>query len=247
MEASLNFNYADPEEAVGEYSFSKYNYTLDVDANGEVSMGDVQTLYAKMEQDLSNNHKSGEEEVIIFSDVAVDSLVGNTAYLSGTNGYSSGIARTYAPFSDDWIWGTLGGSLVGNCDQDDFSSDGSNELEWRLNNPLPVPTEQIFYIDLVTEEATGFDFEDSNGDYRLYVGWDYPQDNCLSIDTLTYYLNQSDDIIYTNKTSGGLRPANKSFVRLTIDDSFYYKNSWNYHLHAYFVTYGTPTQAPPPN
>jgi hypothetical protein len=140
LEASLNFNYADPEEAVGKYSFSKYNYTLDVDANGEVLLSDAQTLYATMEQDLSNNHKSGEEEVIIFSDVAVDSIDGMTAYMSGTNGYSSGIARHYTPFDDDWVWGTLGGSLVGNCDQDDFSSDGSNELEWRLNNPLPVPT-----------------------------------------------------------------------------------------------------------
>ena len=40
MEASLNYTYADPEEAIGVYSFSKSNYTLEVDANGEVTMGD---------------------------------------------------------------------------------------------------------------------------------------------------------------------------------------------------------------
>ncbi len=175
MEASLNYNYADPEEAVGEYSFNKSNYTIEVDADGEVSMADVQTVYTLMEQDLGNSFKSGDETVVIFSDVALDSVIGGTAYLSGTNGYSSGIARNYTPIDDDWYWGTLGqeygNPLLGNCTGTDTTSDASDELQWRLNNPMPVPTEQIFYIDLVTEEATGYDFGD-----RLYLGWDYPDD-----------------------------------------------------------------------
>jgi len=250
LEASLNYNYADPEEAVGEYSFSKSNYTIEVDANNEVLFSDVQTVYSQMEQDLGNSFKSGDETVVIFSDVALDSVMGGTAYLSGTNGFSSGIARNYVPIDDDWIWGTLGqeygNPLLGNCSGTDTTSDASDELQWRLNNPMPVPTEQIFYINLVTEEATGFDFE-VGGDPRLYVGWDYPADNCLTIDTLTYYLNQSDDIIYTYKTNGGLRPANKSFVRLIIFDDVVVGEGYAEHFHYYEVTYGTPTTIPPWN
>lgn len=174
IEASLNYNYADPEEAVGEYSFSKSSYLLEVDANGEVSMGDVQSVYALMEQDLGNDLKSGNDEVIIFSDVALDSISGGTAYLSGTNGYSSGIARSYTPIDDNWYWGTLGqeygNPLLGNCAGTDTTSDASDELQWRLNNPMPVPTQQIFYIDLVIEETFGDDFTDSNGYPRLYEG-----------------------------------------------------------------------------
>jgi hypothetical protein len=246
MEASLNYTYADPEEAIGEYSFIKSNYTLEVDANGVVSMSEVQAVYSLMEQDLGNDLKSGNDEVIIFSDVALDSISGGTAYLSGTNGYSSGIARSYTPIDDNWYWGTLGqeygNPLLGNCAGTDTTSDASDELQWRLNNPMPVPTQQIFYIDLVTEDATGFDFDD-----RLYIGWDYPADNCLTIDTLTYYLNQSDDIIYTYKTNGGLRPANKSFVRLIIFDDVVVGEGYAEHIHYYEVTYGTPTTIPPRN
>jgi hypothetical protein len=252
MEASLNYTYADPEEAIGEYSFIKSNYTLEVDANGVVSMSEVQAVYSLMEQDLGNDLKSGNDEVIIFSDVALDSISGGTAYLSGTNGYSSGIARSYTPIDDNWYWGTLGqeygNPLLGNCAGTDTTSDASDELQWRLNNPMPVPTQQIFYIDLVTEEAIGDDFLDSNYEPRLYMGWDYPEDNCLTITMLTDYLNESDDIIYTYQSSGGLRPANKDFVRVYIADWLLLGSPYGgRHIHHYDVTYGTPTNVPPPN
>ena len=79
MEASLNFNYADPQEAEGEYSITTHTYTLAVDESGEVLMSDVQTLYDQMEDDLGNNQKSSGDETLVFSDVAVDSIIGGTA------------------------------------------------------------------------------------------------------------------------------------------------------------------------
>ena len=123
-------------------------------------------------------------------------------------------------------------------------SDGSNELQKRLNNPLLVPGEQIYFTDLITLWVTGFDFTDENSDPRLYIGWDYPVNNCLTNDTLTYYLWQSDDIIYTYQYLGGLRPLNKSFVRLEILDDVVVSGG-GFNFHQYLVTYGIPTLVPP--
>jgi len=244
MEASLNYNYADPGEAVGEYTFSKSNYILEVDANGEVSMGDVQQLYADMEQDLGNNYKSGDDTVVIFSDVALDSIAGGTAYLSGTNGYSSGIARNYTPIDDDWIWGTLTDSLAGNCDQDDMTSDGSNELEWRLNNPLPTSPVPIYgYTDIVKIEIDG-----TQGAYsdRLYIDFTGDDDACLSISDLTYYLGESDEIIYTYQgQNDGIRPIGKDLINVVITDDV--SPGLSTYLHRYAVRYGIPLLVPPPN
>jgi hypothetical protein len=244
IEASLNYNYADPEEAVGEYSFSKSNYTLEVDANGEVSMGDAQSVYALMEQDLGNNFKSGDETVVIFSDVALDSITGGTAYLSGTNGYSSGIARHYTPIDDDWIWGTLTGSLAGNCDQDDMTSDGSNELEWRLNNPLPVSQVPIYgFTDIVRVDVSGLSPSYSE---RLYVDFSGDVDACLTISDLTLYLEESDDIIYTYQGQGGIRPSGKDLISVMIIDDLIPDGNSTY-FHNYGVRYGIPLLVPPPN
>jgi len=256
MEASLNYNYAISDSSAANLLVKKSFYTIDVNAGQMVSMDDVTTVYGQMDDTLNIQYNGITNTVkhVAFADVNMDSVVGTTGYLSVTTGFGVDLPRTYVPFAedDDWIWGTLmeeyGEPPAGKCDGTEVGvSDGSDELQWRLNNPMPVPTQQIFYTDLVTLETTGFDFTDENVNARLYVGWDYPQQNCLTNDTLTYYLNQSDDIIYTYDYDGGLRPPDKDFVRVKIIDDLLYRSSGNYYLHYYFVTYGKPCQAPPPN
>ncbi len=252
MEASLNYNYAISDSSAANLLVKKSFYSITVDANQMVLMDDVTTVYWQMDDTLNIQYNGIANPVkhVVFSDVTMDSVVGTTGYLSVATGFGLDLPRNYVPFAedDDWIWGTLGGPLAGKCDGTEVGvSDGSNELQWRLNNPMPVSGEQIFYTDLETLWTNGWDFLDSNGNERLYVGWDYPEDNCLTNDLLTYYLQQSDDIIYTYDYDGGLRPPGKDFVRLEIIDdlAFNENQSWFYHL--YLVTYGIPTQAPPPN
>jgi len=73
---------------------------------------------------------------------------------------------------------------------------------------------------------------------RLYVGWDYPEDNCLTNDTLTYYLIQSHEII--NDYNEGLRPPGKNFVSVYIIDDLAFNQDHGWHYHLYQVTYGIP-------
>ena len=252
MEATLNYDYADPDSASALFVTRKSVYTLDIDANEFATLSDVQTVYDLMEDTLEMQFLDliNTVKIIVMCDVSIDSTDANNAYLTLTNGFGLDLATQYDPFDedDDWIWGTISGPLVGKCDGSDSTSDGSNELQKRLNNPLLVPGEQIFYTDIIALEATGEDFLDENGAPRLYMGWNYPQHNCLNNDTLTYYLWQSDEIIHTYSSEGGLRPANKSFVSLEIIDSFNYKSgSNNQYLHYYDVIYGKPTTVPPGN
>lgn len=155
------------------------------------------------------------------------------------------------PFNedDDWYWGTLGQELgnppLGKCDGTQVGvSDGSDELQWRLNNPATQQTQPIyFFTDLVMLEATGFEWD--NGAPMLYVGWDYPEDNCLTNDTLTYFLLQSHDIINTYDDEGGLRPPGKSFAGVEIMDDLVLIPNDGIHYHKYEVTYGIPSLIPP--
>jgi hypothetical protein len=179
----------------------------------------------------------------VFSDVQLDEVDGNTAQLTVNNGYGSGlILGLYDPFydDDDWIWGTLGGPLAGKCDGTEVGvSDGSNELQYRLNHPAALPA-NVGYTDLVTIPADGWDFEDADGNPRIFIGWDYPNDECLTNDTLTYFLIEADDIIKTYDTNGGLRPPNKSFVRIEILDELVMSSNYSWHIHQYWATYGIP-------
>lgn len=250
IEALQNYTLAYPDSAAKDSKVIKTTYTVPVDANGMILMTDVQVVYDLLETDLITSLDLIESEVkyIRFSDVALDSIIGGTAYMSITAGFGfNWLMNTYWCFGadDDWIWGTLsedyGVPPLGKCDGTQIGvSDGSNELAWRLNNPLVQPAQPLIYTDLVTLSADGFYFEDA-GVARIFVGWDYPTDECLTNDTLTYFLIQADDIINTYDYEGGLRPANKSFINIEIKDRLAMYDFSGWHYHEYLVTYGIPT------
>ncbi len=248
MEALQNYEYANPTEATKEFDVAKSSYTLDVDANGMVLMSDVQAVYAQMEDTLAYKLEQipSDEKVVHFADVSLDSIEGNTAYLSTTLGFGySWLLNRYWPFntSDNWYWGTLGQEYgdppLGKCDGTQVGvSDGSDELQWRLNNPVVAPVDPFIWTDLETNyDINGFSFPGPNGEPRLYVGWDYPEDNCLTHEMLTNYLLQSHYIM--NDYAEGVRPANKVFASVEIHDWLaLLPNNQGEHFHQYFVTYG---------
>lgn len=256
MEALQNYDYAYPDSSTKEFVHNKSYYTIPVDANNKVLMSDVQVVNGLMEDTLLYQLSQFPEEVkcMKFWDVTTDSIVGRTAFLSAIGGYGRNLTGPYYGFDedDDWFWGTLsqeyGQPPLGKCDGTMVGiSDGSDELQWRLNNPVFQSGNPIyFFTDLVTLETTGFDWDDVGGVYPLYVGWDYPEDNCLSDVMLTDYLMNSDWIINTFDYDDGLRPAGLTFESVYIKDDLLIANPPS-HLHYYFVTYGIPSYIPPPN
>jgi len=253
LEALITNYGAYPDSASQNFVLKVAHFTLAVDANNNAANSDVQALYQRM-IDTINVQLAGinsDVKFLAFSDVQKDSVVGNTAYLTTNNGYGFNlILGIYEPFDDNWIWGTLSNPdappYPGNCDQTDFSSDGSNEIEYRLNHPVVVSSGTA-YTDLETRNTNGQYFLDNNGNPRLY--WDNSMNlyHCMNNQELTDNLINAHDIINTyddiDPNTGeplGLRPHGKDFVRVNIiDDVIVYSNSGAY-LHNYEVTYGIP-------
>jgi len=242
LEALLT-NYGGYPDSIGKnFLLMKAHFTLPVDANNMVTNDAVQALYQQMVDTITAQLAGIDENIkfLKFSDVQQDSVVGSTAYLSTNDGYGTGfILGLYEPFDDDWIWGTIGtpppGPFAGNCSGTDFSSDGSNEIQYRLNHPAVMPY-SVGYTDIETDDMTGWDFEGSNGP-RLYVGTD--PTHCMDINELTDNLINADEIIKT-PAPNGLKPAGKSFISVEIIDEVVVSYSNESFLHYYQVTYGIP-------
>jgi hypothetical protein len=246
IEALQNYTLAYPDSAAKDSKVIKTTYTVPVDANGMILMTDVQTVYDLMESDLITSLDLIESEIkyIKFSDVALDSIIGGSAYMSITAGFGfNWLMNTYWGFNedDDWIWGTLGEPLAGKCDGTQVGvSDGSNELQWRLNNPLVLPAQPVIYTDLETKFADGLDFPASPGPgFRIYFDLTATLDKCLHNEDLEYFLLEADEIINTYVNDGGLRPPEKSFVSIGIIDENLLGDGAYFHY--YHVTYGIPT------
>ncbi len=249
LEALITYDEAYPDSVSRDFIIKTASFTLPVDQNNMVQDDDVQALYYDMLDTVDYQLAQFTETVkfLAFSDVELVEVVSGTAYIEATNGYGFNLLLgTYDPFDedDDWYWGTLseeyGQPPLGKCDGTEVGvSDGSNEIQYRLNNPIPQSPYSSF-TDLETFVINGDDFLDNEDNPRLFWGWDYPNDECLTNDLLTYYLIQSDDIIHTTVANGGLRPEGKLFVSVYIDDDLAFKYGQSWHYHRYNVTYGIP-------
>lgn len=243
LEALLTNYGGYPDSASTDFILMKAHFTIPVDANQLVLESDVQSVYLQMVDSITAqlNSIAGNVKFLKFSDVQKDSIVGNTAYLTSNNGYGVGlILGLYDPFDDDWIWGTVGEEYgtppSGNCDGTDFTSDGSGEIQYRLNHPAAVPN-AIGYTDIETKQMIGWDFVDENQEPRLYVGTE--PNHCMDIAELTENLNNADDIINTNEPEG-LRPTNKNFISTVIIDTETVPSGTIFYVHFYEVSYGIP-------
>ena len=244
-EALQNYEYAHPDSGSKNFVVFETQYTLAVSPGGMVLMDDVEALYSQMETQLLAELAGISDPVrfLAVTDVALDSVIGNTAHLSVSDGLGISLQVIYDPFEedDDWIWGTLGEGPGtpprGKCDGSEVGvSDGSNELAYRLNNPNMSTNPPSGYTDIVIKYADGL------GDYegRLYVDWTHDIDNCLYDTDLTYYLGESDDIIYSYEDQGGERPQGKDFIRVEIIDDMVPSGGSYPYLHRYEIRYGIP-------
>ena len=248
LEATLSYDNAYPDSISKDFTLYHSIYTIDVD-NGMVSEDDVEVIYDQMEDTLYYYLSTidAEHKFIAFADVQLNGVENNLAELEMISGYGYNLVLgTYVPFEEDadWIWGTLGEHLgsepMGKFDGTMFGvSDGSNELEWRFNNPQSGPNgNNAGYTDFITEPYTGVDFIDPDGNYRIYLDWDHELLACLTNDDLTYFLIEGDDIIYKYDYEGGARPAGYDFISIEILD-WMSTDLYSYY-HIYKITYAKP-------
>jgi hypothetical protein len=241
-EALENYNHARPDLAYENFVVNKTTYTV-THNNGSLSLTDAADVYANMQTDLANEMADleGSDNYLKLTDVALDSVQGNTAFLSASRVLGLRlVASIYEPFDedDDWYWGYD----LGKCDGTMAGvSDASNEIQRRMNNPWVVPLENYRFI-LNTLETIEVDvFYNREFEFRLFGGFGYGYYFCVSDEYLTYYLEQSH-LIFTDPAEG-IVPNNKQLYHISIDDRSYLDGS--YTSHGYFATYGEVTLIPP--
>jgi len=240
-EALENYNNARPDLAYENFVVIKTTYTATLD-NGNLSLTDAADVYANMQTDLANEmaELEGSDNYLKLTDVALDSVQGNTAYVSASRVIGLRlVAGIYEPFDadDDWYWGYDQGRCDGTMAD---VSDASNEIQRRMNNPWVVPDRNYRFI-LNTLETIEVDvIYDYEFEGRLFGGYhDYYY--CIEDDMMTYYLEQSH-LIFTDPAEGVV-PNNKQLYNVIIDDALWLGGS--YISHHYFATYGEVTLIPP--
>jgi hypothetical protein len=246
-EALQNYNYAFPDTSTKNFVVYREDYTLSVNASNMALLSDVQSLNTQIEDNILDklDEIDSDEAFLRFCDVVLDSIVSNTAFLSAINGFGYDIIFGYYGFDDDddWIWGTLSGSLAGKCDGTMVGvSDGSNELVWRLNNLLFHSGSQSgtgwTNVETITKIYSDFSFV--NGQPRIYVDPTATVNNCLYDTDLVFYLEQADGIIYSYSPDGA-RPSGKEFMSINIvDEMISGSGGFTNYLHKYQITYGMP-------
>jgi len=247
-EALENYSHARPDLAYEHFVVSKTTYTVTLD-NSNLSLTDAANVYADMQTDLTNEMAElpGSDNYLKLTDVALDSVLGNTAYVSASRIIGLRlVAGIYEPFdeNDDWIWGTPGYNqpLAGKCDGTMVGvSDGSDEIARRLNNPWVLAEENYRFIptSLVTIDIHGASMFPG----RLFGGWYDDINICIEDDMMTYYLEQSHIIL--NDYSEGIRPNNKYLSHVIIDDALGVPSGGALLSHFYYATYGEITLVPP--
>ncbi len=247
-EALENYSHARPDLAYENFVVSKTTYTVTLD-NSNLSLTDAANVYADMQTDLTNEMAElpGSDNYLKLTDVALDSVLGNTAYVSASRIIGLRlVAGIYEPFdeNDDWIWGTPGYNqpLAGKCDGTMVGvSDGSDEIARRLNNPWVLAEENYRFIptSLVTIDIHGASMFPG----RLFGGWYDDINICIEDDMMTYYLEQSHIIL--NDYSEGIRPNNKYLSHVIIDDALGVPSGGALLSHFYYATYGEITLVPP--
>ena len=117
-------------------------------------------------------------------------------------------------------------------------------MKSKLNNPL-CSNQGAGYTNIVTIEASPDQFPDGNGGYRIYFDPTYNIDNCLYNEDLEYYLEEADEIIYAPyEPEVGLCPPGKTFINISISDTYVDFSSGSAYVHYYYVTYGNAYTIP---
>jgi len=246
LEALISYENAYPDSSSRNFTTYESYYTLKVDVDSLASDSDIEDVYDLMLDSVAYHLTliTSTMKFLVFSDVELVGIVDSTATIKATNGYGFNLVLGwYTPIDDDWIWGFD----QGNCSGTDLTSDGSDELQYRINNPQVQLPGAGSYTDYETLEVTAGTVVDEIGDYtRIYWDDTYTYSKCIYLSELTVFLTKAHDIIYlhddplTNDYVEGVRPDGKDFISIEIEDSVSVPEGGPVFVHYYKITYAKP-------
>lgn len=253
IEALVNADIAEQGQPTSDQIIFESNHAFTLDENGMISDDQVQQILEDVIDEINSQEAQieTEEKYVKFIDIDLSNDENNNEVIVATTGFSLNfILGTYWPFDadDDWIWGTpgeeYGAPPAGKCDGTMVGvSDGSNELEWRLNHPISLPP-GTSYTDIQVVEVYP-DFVEQLFAERIYNGGNFY--DCLDDQELTtllisahqIYNNYNDNDPYIELDEGA-RPVGKNFISTEIIDDFTLTDHGTLYVHAHEIRYGIP-------
>jgi len=232
LEALINYNYSNPDSSFVNLSVdTTFEFSLPVN-NGMVNYEYIADAAFEMEAHIVDflEQMPNAIKFIIATDVRIkdDGFKNGTKTLTITTGYGSEYIdnpNAYIPFgaNDYWYYGQGYNNLGGYCDGplqgQSTDSDAAEEIEYKINNPDPAgsmniyPPGTVYYTNVVTVAEYYYEFGNPDYTYNIY---DYPNPNddqandgwldyltlqvnwaghCLCPEEMNFYLQGNLDII----------------------------------------------------
>jgi hypothetical protein len=222
LEATINFSHAFPNEFYSEFETDSLTLTVARNADGTVDMEELTGKYDEMKQAVADAyHNSGYEvkglAVVDLTETTVteSEIIINVEAITGSRGVDPGPGFDVdGPFveGDDWWYG----EDEGKCDTA-TSSDAAQQLRIAMNNYIPDPNGNYFFINLFQIDRTGGnpnvrrtgDPEPPNNvyDYYLYsaseaIGPVSDDMKCLEYTEMNFYFSFLKHLLFTKLPQG---------------------------------------------
>lgn len=223
LEATINFSHAFPNDYYGQMQIDTSYITLTWNNDGKVDMNELALKYDQMKEAVSNAYyNSGfDEKGLVLVDLTEetfksDEITVKVVTVTGEKTNSTppdfGIDGPFVE-GDDWWYG----ENEGKCNQPVYSSDAAKELMIAMNEFIPDPNGNYFFIHLFQIEKTGGypdvrrigDPEPPNNvcDYYLYsaseaIGPVNDDILCLNYVEMNVYFNYLKYLLFTSLQNG---------------------------------------------
>ena len=162
LEATINFSHAFPNEFYSEFETDNLTLTVNRNEDGSVDLNVLTNKYDEMKQAVSEAYHDSGYEVkglavvdLIETTVTESEIIINVQAITGSRGVDPGPGfGVDGPFveGDDWWYG----EDEGKCDTA-TSSDAAQQLRIAMNNYIPDPSGNYFFINLFQIDRTGGD------------------------------------------------------------------------------------------
>jgi len=223
LEATINYSHAFPNDYYGQMQIDTSYITLTRNNEGKVDMNELASKYSQMKLGVSNAYyNSGfDEKGLVLVDLTEetfksDEITIKVVTVTGekTNSTPPEIGVD-GPFveGDDWWYG----ENEGKCNQPVYSSDAAKELMIAMNEFIPDPNGNYFFIHLFQIIKTGGypdvrrigdpEPPDNVCDYYLYSASEAigPVNNdmlCLEYTEMNVYFNYLKYLLFTSLQNG---------------------------------------------
>jgi hypothetical protein len=239
LEGLLNF-----EQANNTHEFAQLQFLYDTlawpESNGEITMENLQQLYANVNQiaqsmALQNGSPDYTFDIIDLQVIETGLKSGETAVKVTLAGGLTTTTPAYIGFgpTDYWYWGWD----AGKCE--DFTGqyigrDAASELQYHFTF---APFQQSYFIDIDEIWAQPWDFPTTDnpyGSYMIFENTHIQGQNlyCVSPDELNYYLGKFDYI------KNSLKPIGKTYKNVLVEDDFGTTGGNFPIIHRYKLFYG---------